>query len=148
MIKSLGQGAGADGGSSVSVTDGSTTVAATSLTFSGATVTDGGSGEAQVAISGGLVPVSGTSHTLSASDNGASLVFSNGSAITLTVASGLGAEFSCVIVQKGTGQITPTAAGGVTISSRQSYTKTAGQYAVMSLLAVAADTFILFGDGA
>jgi hypothetical protein len=96
---------------------------------------------------GGLAPISGTTRTLFSSDNGAALVFSNGSAITLTVAAGLGAGFSCLIAQNGAGQVTPTAAGGVTIASRQSYTKTAGQYAVMSLLAVAADTFILFGDG-
>jgi hypothetical protein len=87
------------------------------------------------------------SRTLFSSDDGATLVFSSGSGITLTVPAGLGAGFGCVIVQNGAGQVTPTAAG-VTIASRQSYTKTAGQYAVMSLLAVAADTFILFGDGA
>jgi hypothetical protein len=96
---------------------------------------------------GDLVLISDTSRMLFSSDDGATLVFSSGSGITLTVPAGLGAGFGCVIVQNGAGQITPTAVG-VTIASRQSYTKTAGQYAVMSLLAAAADTFILFGDGA
>ena len=48
-------------GGAVSVSDGSTTVnPATSLVFSGATVSDGGGGEADVAVSGGASPYAGT----------------------------------------------------------------------------------------
>lgn len=97
---------------------------------------------------GGITSTSATSLTLSASGSGGIFVFTSGSAITLNVPEGLDTGFSCVLVQLGAGQITPTALGSVTINNRSSYTKTAGQYAPMSLLAVAADTFILFGDGA
>lgn len=85
-------------------------------------------------------------YTLLASDNGKVLVFSNAGAITLNVPSGLLSGFNCLIVQTGAGQVTPTAGGGVTIGQRQSYTKTAGDNAVASLIAIAADTFVLTGD--
>jgi len=92
--------------------------------------------------------IAGTTYTVLPSDNGAILSFTNGGAITLTVPSGLSTEFSCGIIQAGAGQVTPTAATGVTISNRQSQTKTAGQYAFMSLTSIAQDIYILAGDGA
>lgn len=87
----------------------------------------------------------GTSYTLQASDDGDVLTFNNASAVTLTVPAGLGAGFNCLIVQLGAGQVTPTASS-TTIHQRQSFTKTAGQYGVASLVAYAADTFALSGD--
>lgn len=87
----------------------------------------------------------GTSYTLLASDNGKVLTFSNASAVTLTVPSGLGAGFNCLIVQIGAGAVTPTVSS-TTINQRQSFTKTAGQYAIATLVSYAADTFALGGD--
>ena len=89
----------------------------------------------------------GTEYTLQPSDNGATIYFTNGSPITLNVPVGLGAGFECGIVQGGTGQITPTSLGTV-INSRQGLTQTAGQYAYVALVAVAADLFIFIGDAA
>jgi hypothetical protein len=87
----------------------------------------------------------GTSYTLVSSDNGKIVTLSNASAITLTVPAGLGSGFNCLLVQLGAGQVTPTASS-TTLHQRQSFTKTAGQYAVMSLAAYVADTFVLGGD--
>lgn len=87
----------------------------------------------------------GTTYTLVASDKGKVLTFDNAAAITLTVPSGLGAGFNCLIVQLGAGQVTLTASS-TTIYNRQSYTKTAGQYAVVTIVAPVANTFITSGD--
>jgi hypothetical protein len=87
----------------------------------------------------------GTTYTLVAADNGKIVTLNNASAITLTVPASLGAGFNCLIVQLGAGQVTPTASS-TTLHNRQSFTKTAGQYAVATLAAYVADTFVLGGD--
>ena len=89
----------------------------------------------------------GTTYTLQASDNGGTIYFTNASPITLDVPAGLGAGFECGVVQGGAGQVTLTAQG-TTINSRQGFTMTAGQYAYIALVAVAADLFVFVGDGA
>ncbi|MFM7019639.1 MAG: hypothetical protein ACKOXC_02435 [Aquirufa sp.] len=86
----------------------------------------------------------GTTYTLTAADNGKILTFNNASAITLTVPS-LSVGFNCMIVQKGTGQVN-LAASGVTISNRYGYTKTAGQYAMLTLVCIASNVYISSGD--
>lgn len=90
---------------------------------------------------------SGTTYTVVASDNGKVIVCDNGSAITVTVPSGLGAGFNCMVVQKGAGQVS-FATSSTTINNRQTHTKIAGQYGVASLVAYAADVFVLGGDTA
>jgi hypothetical protein len=89
----------------------------------------------------------GTTYTLLASDNGKVVVLDNASAVTITVPSGLGAGFNCSFVQKGAGQVS-FSASSTTINNRQSHTKINAQYGVASLLAYAADTFVLAGDTA
>ena len=87
------------------------------------------------------------SYQLVAGDNGKVIVLNNGSALNLTVPSGLGVGFNCSVIQKGAGQVT-FVASSTTINNRQSHTKIAGQYGVASLVAYAADTFVLAGDTA
>lgn len=87
------------------------------------------------------------SYQLVAGDNGKVIVLNNGSALNLTVPSGLGEGFNCSVIQKGAGQVT-FVASSTTINNRQSHTKIAGQYGVASLVAYAADTFVLAGDTA
>ena len=89
----------------------------------------------------------GTAYTLLASDNGKVVVLDNGSAVTVTVPSGLGVGFNCSFVQKGAGQVT-FSASSTTINNRQSHTKINGQYGVASIVAYVADTFVLAGDTA
>lgn len=87
------------------------------------------------------------SYQLVAGDNGKVVVLNNGSALNLTVPSGLGVGFNCSVIQKGAGQVT-FVASSTTINNRQSHTKIAGQYGVASIVAYAADTFVLAGDTA
>ena len=86
----------------------------------------------------------GTSYTLTAADNGKVITLSNSSAITLTVPS-LFPGFNCLIIQLGAGQVTLNASS-TTISNRNSHTKTAGQYAILTLVAITNDEFISSGD--
>ena len=86
----------------------------------------------------------GTTYTLVAGDNGKVIKFTNGSAITLTLPSGLGEGFNCTVIQYGAGQITFSG----TFYNQSSHTKTAGQYAVTGLISCVADSFVLAGDTA
>ena len=92
----------------------------------------------------------GTTYTLVAGDNGKVVTLNNGSAITLTIPASLGDGFNCLIVQKGTGQVTLSAASGVSIANRSTETKTAGQYATVSVINIgndgSNDIYILSGD--
>jgi hypothetical protein len=90
--------------------------------------------------------IAGTTYTLSESDRSQILLFTNAAAITLTVPAGLSTLFDVMLVQTGTGQITVTPAGGVTINAALSATKTAYRYAVATLLPIGTNTFILSGE--
>jgi hypothetical protein len=92
-----------------------------------------------------LSVIAGTSHTLDDTDAGKILVFTSASAIVLTVPAGLAAAFQCGIIQRGAGQVTVTAGGGVTLTSYFSLIKTAGAGASAALTLVAADDFVLAG---
>lgn len=88
----------------------------------------------------------GTTYTLQSSDNGKIVEFTNGSAVTCTLPSGLGTTFGCTISQVGAGQVM-LAASSTTIHNRNSYTKTAGQWAVFSILPTnTSDVYITQGD--
>ena len=91
-----------------------------------------------------LISLTGTTYTLSASDNGKVITIDNSSAITLTIPDALGDGFNCLIVQKGSGQIQFSVTGS--LINRFSHTKTAGQYAVVSLVNIGGNTYILGGD--
>lgn len=88
--------------------------------------------------------IAGTTHTVLASDNGKLLVFTSGSAVTVTVPSGLGEGFQADIVQAGAGQVS-LSASGVTITSEDSKLKLTKQGSAATLAAYSADSFILAG---
>ena len=87
-----------------------------------------------------------SNYNLTASDNGKIIVMDNGAGRTITIPSGLVAGFNCLVVQKGAGQVTIAAAGGVTLSNRSSQTKTAGQHAIVTLVHIGGEVYILSGD--
>lgn len=87
---------------------------------------------------------SGRTYTLQATDIGQIITLNNPASITLTVPAGLPAGFNCTVIQLGTGLVTIKAAGTI-INNADSFTKTAGQYTVVTILMYAADTFISQG---
>ena len=105
-----------------------------------AAVVLGGSGGAQV------VTDATTSRTLSAADANKIIYCTSSSATTITTAAGLGAGFNCTIIQGGTGKVTVAQGVSTTLVSYSSLFSTMGQYAVISLVAPVADTFIAAGN--
>ena len=93
----------------------------------------------------GIITESTTSRDLSATDNGKVIYCTNGSATTINCVAGLGAGFSCTIMQGGAGKVT-VAANGQTLVSYSSLFSTMGQYAVISLVAPVANTFVAAGN--
>jgi hypothetical protein len=88
----------------------------------------------------------GTSYTLTSADNGKIIALNNSSAITLNVPYFF-VGFNCMILQKGTGQVTLTNNGSTTnIYNRFNFTKTAGQYAILTLVCVDANKYVASGD--
>lgn len=92
-----------------------------------------------------IVTEAGTSRTLSASDNQKVIYCTSGSAVAITCATGLGVGFNCTIIQGGAGKVT-VGAGAATLVSYSSLFSTMGQYAVISLIAPVADTFVAAGN--
>ena len=87
-----------------------------------------------------------TSYTLSSSDAGKLIAIEHSSSITITIPTGLGLGFNCTFLQKGSGSLNFSASNGVTLNNRQSHTKTAGQYAMATLICYDTNTFVLAGD--
>ena len=96
--------------------------------------------------SGGIITESGTTRTLSATDNGKVIYCTNGSTTTITTAASLGAGFSCTIVQGGAGKVTVAQGASTTLVSYSSLYSTMGQYAVISLITPVANTFVAAGN--
>lgn len=97
-------------------------------------------------LAGGIITESGTTRTLSSADNGKVIYCTSGSAVTITTATSLGAGFSCMVIQGGAGQIIFAQGTSTTLASYGSFLKTAGQYAVVSVVSPVADTFIIGGN--
>lgn len=85
-----------------------------------------------------------TSYTLTSSDNGKIITLANASAITVTIPS-LFTGFNCMLIQLGDGQVTLTASG-TTVINRSGYSKSGGKNAIVTLIAVAANSYISSGD--
>ena len=81
-------------------------------------------------------------YSLTATDNGKVIQSTSAGAITITIPSGLPAGFNCTIVQMGAGQI--TFAG--TYLNRGNFTKTASQYAIVSILHMGSNNIIVSGE--
>jgi len=87
-----------------------------------------------------------SSYQLTASDN-AEVIQSNANlAISLTIPTNLPTGFNCMVLQYGTGQITFTAASGVTLINRNAYNKTIGQYALATVLHLGSNIFVISGE--
>ena len=95
-----------------------------------------------------VTTIDGDAYTLKGGDNFGVVVFTGSSAATLTVPPGLNREFQCSVIQAGSGQVDCVAGSGAALHNRQSQTHTAGQWAVVGIIAIEQDTFVLAGDTA
>lgn len=93
----------------------------------------------------------GTTYTLASNDAGCLLIFTNTGSITLSVPTNAVTSFpvgtQMMISQIGTGQVTVAAVTpGTTSINGNNGTRTAGQYAIISLIKIATDSWIIGGD--
>jgi hypothetical protein len=105
-------------------------------------------------VHGGGRIVSTTSDTPAVTDCGKTIHFTSGSSIAVTMPNNITAlECTITFIQEGAGQITFSAASGAAIHSFHSYTKTAGQWAVVDMIlntnaGGTSAVYTLAGDGA
>jgi len=83
-----------------------------------------------------------SAYSLTAADNGKIIQSTSASALTITIPAGLPTGFNCTVVQMGAGQITFSG----TYLNRGSFTKTASQYAVVSILHLGSNSIIVTGE--
>ena len=115
-------------------------------TLTNKTLTGNAAGTSTIAGFNSVVnTVAGTAYTLTQGDNGKVINFTSNSAIALTIPAALAAGFNCLIVQYGAGAITLTASG-TTVVNKYSYTKTAGQYSIVTIVSPVANVFITSGN--
>lgn len=93
----------------------------------------------------------GTTYTITTSDDGKVVELSNAAAIALTVPNSLPVGFSCLITQVGAGQVTIAAAGGGTQRQSSALNKTRAQWSEVTLYVRAnsggsAAEYVLSGD--
>jgi hypothetical protein len=88
--------------------------------------------------------ISSSSYTLNSSDNGKLIILSNPTDITLNIPA-LFKGFNCMVIQGGVGQVILNSSGS-TINNRNTYTKTSGQYAILTLVYISDNTIISGGD--
>lgn len=87
---------------------------------------------------------------LNTDHNSRTLYYAGAGDIILTALVTLPLDFSCAVIQCGAGTVTIAAGAGATVNNRQSFVKTAGQWAGIGLIAditAGSGNFILLGDG-
>lgn len=94
---------------------------------------------------GAVVTPKSAGFTLAATDNGSVLNVNTTSAITITIPSGLPDGFNCMVYQAGTGQIT-FSASGITLINRNGFTKSIGQYALVTILHLGSNNVVISGE--
>ena len=95
----------------------------------------------------GIKTIGGTSYDLIGSDAGKLLIFTNASAITVTVPPDVLTQGDVVCIRQGAaGQVTLTAGAGVTLSSSDNLLATRTQAAQIALIADGANQFGVIGE--
>ena len=133
----------ADGTNGGIITNGTQTIAG-AKTFTNAVAGNNTATSTIAGFAANINAQTGATYTLTAVDNGKIITFSN--ACTVTVPSTLFAGYNCFLLQKGAGQVTIVGTTGVIVNNRKALTKTAGTYAIATILALNATTFISSGD--
>jgi hypothetical protein len=110
-------------------------------TFAGAVSSDTGYRVSSSAVN----TQTGTSYSLTASDNGKIITMNNGATSTVTIIGGLPIGFNATIIQLGAGNVGFTSASGVTLNSFASSLNMAGQHGAAAVISYATNIFNLSG---
>lgn len=81
-------------------------------------------------------------YNITAADNGKILQSTSATAITITIPTGLPTGFNCTVVQMGAGQLTFSG----TYFNRGSFTKSASQYSIVSIIHLGSNNIIVSGE--
>ena len=106
------------------------------------TLTGGNSSTSSISGFAANVATITANYSITAADNGKVIQSTSASAITVTIPTGLPTGFNCTVVQMGAGQITFSG----TYVNRTGFTKTASQYAVVSILHLGSNSIIVTGE--
>ena len=106
------------------------------------TLTGGNSSTSTISGFGANVTSISTNYSLVAADNGKIIQSTSVSALTVTIPAGLPTGFNCTIAQMGAGQITFSG----TYLNRGGFTKSASQYAVVSVIHLGSNTILVTGE--
>jgi len=91
--------------------------------------------------------LSGTSLTLDNDDNGTIInVTTTSAAITIQVPSGLATGFNCMVIQSGTQTVTLDDNSDATTLNARNGLKTAGRYAIVTLVHIGSNVYVVSGD--
>jgi hypothetical protein len=113
----------------------------TGATFAGAVSSDTGYRVSSSAVN----TQTGTSYSLTASDNGKIITMNNGATSTVTIIGSLPIGFNATIIQLGAGNVGFTSASGVTLNSFASSLNMAGQHGAAAVISYATNIFNLSG---
>ena len=105
-------------------------------------LTGGNASTSTISGFGANVATISAGYSLTAADNGKIIQSTAANAITITIPTGLPTGFNCTVVQMGAGQITFSG----TYFNRGSFTKTASQYAVVSIMHLGSNSIIVAGE--
>ena len=106
------------------------------------TLTGGNSSTSTISGFGANVTSISANYSLVAADNGKIIQSTSASALTVTIPAGLPTGFNCTIAQMGAGQITFSG----TYLNRGGFTKSASQYAVVSVIHLGSNTILVTGE--
>ena len=84
-------------------------------------------------------------YTLTDAENGKVITFNSGSNVNCVVDNGLTAGFNCTVIQLGAGQVIFDT-GTATVNNSSGHDRSAGQYAVCSLIHYSTNNYALCGD--
>jgi hypothetical protein len=87
-----------------------------------------------------------TARTLSDSDHGKFLRFTNNANVAVSVPSTLRSDFRCRVIQDGGGKVTLTGTNGATVRTKGNQTATGGLYHILDVQCVATNEFRAWGD--
>lgn len=104
--------------------------------------------QSQIGAIGGTVTSnvqSGTTYTISSSDNNRAVVMTSSTNSTVTLPTGLANGFKCTVIQQGS-NVTIAAAGGVTLRSPFNYKRSQTQWGVITIICLGSNVYSLSGN--
>jgi hypothetical protein len=127
--------------SSTAITPSNITDDGSAIGFSNKTIAGGSAAVNNLSVVAGT-----TAYSLQQSDNGKIIYCANTGALTITIPNTLTAGFNCMIVQMAAGTVTIAQGAGTSVFNRANYTKSGGQYAVVTIVSPASNVFVTGGD--